>query len=63
LSEKKYTLVKLRNGPQLKVDNQIIRWREKRKKLGLYKPARNRKPKVEKIKENIWNIFKQKAEK
>ena len=35
---------KLRGGPVIDVDPQIIRWRAKRKKLGLYKAAR--KPKV-----------------
>lgn len=35
---------KLRGGPTIDVDPQILRWREKRKKLGLYKPAR--KPKT-----------------
>lgn len=39
---------KLRGGPVIDVDPQILRWREKRKKLGLYKPAR--KVKVKPIK-------------
>lgn len=62
---------KLRGGPVIEVDPQVLRWREKRKKLGLYKPARpNRKlkktpnplisPEIPEVSQEPldWNIFK-----
>lgn len=55
---------KLRGGSIIEIDPQILKWREKRKELGLYKPAR--KPKKLNIPEEVidldvrdpWGIFK-----
>lgn len=55
---------KLRGGPIIEIDPQVLRWREKRKKLGLYKPARKPKKSLEEPKsempsdEAIWETEK-----
>jgi hypothetical protein len=42
----KAKIKKLRGKGYVEIDPQILRWREKRKKLGLYKPARKPKQSI-----------------